>query len=108
MGVPTFYRWLHDRYKAAIHNYREDVDVRADADEWPPNPNGFEVDSLYLDFNQVVHQATHPSDKLAPVDDRCLTQLGGCVVVAPDAEKFAWRDGGICNTADFEEVLEAL
>ena len=46
--------------------------------------------------------------ELAPVDDRCLTQLGGCVVVAPDAEKFAWRDGGICNTADFEEVLAAL
>ncbi len=46
--------------------------------------------------------------ELAPVDDRCLTQLGGCVLVAPDAEKFAWRDGGICNTADFEEVLAAL
>eukprot|EP00320_Phaeocystis_rex_P003824 CAMPEP_0119082230 /NCGR_PEP_ID=MMETSP1178-20130426/120342_1 /TAXON_ID=33656 /ORGANISM="unid sp, Strain CCMP2000" /LENGTH=276 /DNA_ID=CAMNT_0007064991 /DNA_START=156 /DNA_END=986 /DNA_ORIENTATION=+ len=46
--------------------------------------------------------------ELAPSDDRCLTQLGGCALVGGADAKFLWRDGGICNTADFEEVLAAL
>jgi len=47
--------------------------------------------------------------ELEPTDERCLTQLGGCVVVGPGAEeKFKWIDGGICNTANFEEIVEAL
>ena len=85
MGVPTFYRWLHDRYGRSIRDYREISNASFDelAPEWPPNPNGFEVDCLYLDFNQIVHQATHPPDRPAPPDQksrlqavcRCLDRL---------------------------------
>ena len=50
--------------------------------------------------------------ELAPTDDRCLTQLGGCVVVGPGAEpdevKYRWVDEGICNTANFDQMLASL
>ena len=45
---------------------------------------------------------------LKPLDERCLTQLGGLVVVKDGAVVFEWRDNGICATADFEKVLQAL
>ena len=47
-------------------------------------------------------------DELKPTDDRCLTQLGGLVVVKDGEMIYEWRDNGICATADFEKVLEAL
>lgn len=67
MGVPSFFRWLHDNMPRCLHNYRE-VPTDPDADEWPPNPNGVEFDNLYLDFNQIVHNATHPQGRPAPRD----------------------------------------
>jgi hypothetical protein len=46
---------------------------------------------------------------LQPVDDRCLTQLGGLLVVDDNGRAlYEWRDNGICNVADFEKVLESL
>jgi hypothetical protein len=46
---------------------------------------------------------------LQPVNDKCLTQLGGLVVVDGDkGAMYEWRDNGICNVADFEKVLQAL
>ena len=48
-------------------------------------------------------------DALKPVDDRCLTQLGGCAVVGRDGEPlYAWIDGGLCDVPDFDELLEAI
>merc|ERR1712182_67273 len=46
---------------------------------------------------------------LQPVDDRCLTQLGGLVAAGPDGRMiFEHRDGGICNVCNFEKLLDAL
>ncbi len=48
-------------------------------------------------------------DDLKPTDERCLTQLGGLVAVGADGGvAYEWRDDGICHTADFEALLEAL
>ena len=68
MGVPAFYRWLHDTFPRSVTDYREATDASFSDEEWPPNANGIEFDNLYLDFNQIVHNATHPSDRPAPPD----------------------------------------
>ena len=35
-------------------------------------------------------------DELQPTDDRCLTQLGGLVVVRDGSVVYEWKDNGIC------------
>jgi len=46
---------------------------------------------------------------LKPIDDRCLTQLGGCAIVGCDGEPiYSWVDQGLCDVPDFDEILEAL
>ena len=45
---------------------------------------------------------------LQPTDDRCLTQLGGLVVVKDGEQIFEYKDNGICAVCDFEKLLEAL
>ena len=48
-------------------------------------------------------------EALKPVDDRLLTQLGGCTVVGPGGTPlFNWLDRGLCDVVDFEEVVEAI
>jgi 5'-3' exonuclease len=53
MGVPSFYRWMKDKYP--------NVMVKATEDEGEcintslPNPNGIEFDNLYLDLNGIIH-----------------------------------------------------
>lgn len=47
--------------------------------------------------------------ELGPKDPRCLTQLGGMVVVSAGGEpEYAWLDRGLCDLPDFEDVLGAL
>lgn len=52
-------------------------------------------------------------EALKPVDDRCLTQLGGCVVVdgqsgGGDTALYSWVDRGLCDVPDFDEMIDAL
>ena len=48
-------------------------------------------------------------EALKPVDDRCLTQLGGCAVVGPGGEAlYAWVDQGLCDVPDMHDLLDAL
>ncbi|KAL1518589.1 hypothetical protein AB1Y20_002877 [Prymnesium parvum] len=66
MGVPSFFRWVHDKFPRCLRSFVE-LPLAAGA-PWSrhPNPNGIEFDNLYVDFNQLVHQCTHPTDKPVP------------------------------------------
>lgn len=46
--------------------------------------------------------------ELQPDDGRCLTQLGGLLAFEGDKVLYEWYDQGICNTADFEDLLRKL
>jgi len=61
---------------------------------WGRRP--FELATLRLQ-NLLGIQIQH-RNKLKHVDDRCLTQLGGCAVVDADGETiYSWIDQGLCD-----------
>ena len=77
MGVPSFFRWIHDKFPRCLVPF---VELRACAGAGAsssellrePNPNGIEFDNLFIDFNQVVHNATHPTDRPVPTTRRAM------------------------------------
>ena len=78
----------------------------------PVRPTGwgrrpFELATLRLQ-NLVDIQIKH-WDELKPVDDRCLTQLGGCTIVSDDGVPiYSWLDTGLCDIPDFDKLLSEL
>lgn len=54
MGVPSFYRWLVNKYPKIV----------SDAAAGGDNPPGF--DNLYLDMNGIIHPCFHPDDNPFP------------------------------------------
>nr|PVC54656.1 exoribonuclease [Theileria orientalis] len=85
MGVPTFYRWLCNRYprvpKDLVDNYNDRNLDLSDEDQvgldlLSPNPNG-EFDNLYLDMNGIIHPCCHPENMEQPESEEIMFK---CIV----------------------------
>ncbi|KAJ0401498.1 hypothetical protein ATCC90586_001530 [Pythium insidiosum] len=73
MGVPAFYRWVLEKYPKCVVDCVEQRAVVLEGerhyellDTTGPNPNGFEVDNLYVDMNGLIHPCCHPENGDAP------------------------------------------
>ena len=72
MGVPAFFKWLSTKYPKIIADCIEERASWSVNGEHIPidsskaNPNGVELDNLYLDMNGIIHPASHPEDRPPP------------------------------------------
>lgn len=72
---------------------------------WGRRP--FELATLRLQ-SLVGIQIKHWSE-LKPVDDRCLTQHGGCTVVGKGGNAvYSWVDRGLCDVPDMHDLLDVI
>ncbi|XP_059430266.1 5'-3' exoribonuclease 3-like [Corylus avellana] len=65
MGVPSFYRWLTNKYPNVAVKATEDDEGEC-INTSLPNPNGIEFDNLYLDMNTIIHICYQPDDQPCP------------------------------------------
>jgi len=74
MGIPSGFRFLAQKYPKIISPVIESQAYEVDGQKVPvdttaPNPNGEEMDNLYLDMNGIVHPCSHPEDRPPPATE---------------------------------------
>ncbi|KAF8397963.1 hypothetical protein HHK36_016889 [Tetracentron sinense] len=90
MGVPSFYRWLVNKYPNVAVNA---IEERGDCvDSSLPNPNGMEFDNLYLDMNGIIHPCFHPDDHVCSLSSFA----------------FLLHSLFLCPPTTFEEVFKSI
>ena len=67
MGIPSFFRWINEKYKHLITDCVEELPKNNEKINFlNKNPNKIEFDNLYLDMNGIIHPCCHPQDETAP------------------------------------------
>ncbi|GAB1226697.1 hypothetical protein ENUP19_0302G0008 [Entamoeba nuttalli] len=65
MGVPSFFRWLKQRFPKIIVDCKPSSQEKyGDLNE--PNASGVEYDNFYIDMNGLIHPCFHPQDRQSP------------------------------------------
>lgn len=69
MGVPSFYRWLSEKYPQCVY-FADTGETSADAQEkYPSKREPERIDNLYLDGNGLIHPCCHPESGPQPSDE---------------------------------------
>ncbi|EFO63060.1 5'-3' exoribonuclease 2 [Giardia lamblia P15] len=67
MGVPSFFRWIVQRYSSVIDNVIEALPDTYEANiDGGALPLGFAIDNLYFDTNGLIHPCFHPEGRPQP------------------------------------------
>lgn len=103
---------LQGRWPSVLELDEEQTILSNKFDEAPLGLNNwgrrpFELATLRL--QSLIGIQIQNWSKLKPVDDRCLTQLGGCTVVESDGSAiYSWVDRGLCDVPDMDNLLKDI
>jgi len=65
MGVPSFYRWLVERYPLTVERLHGSCGQQGEESHAGAGP----IDNLYLDLNGIIHPCFHPEGKPPPASE---------------------------------------
>eukprot|EP00667_Euglena_gracilis_P002269 EG_transcript_2268 len=75
MGVPAFFRWLLATWPSTVQPLYDEFVADKEVDWTLPNPNGPEVDCLYLDMNGIIHPCFHPAADLPSSEEEVFRRI---------------------------------